>query len=128
MERHGIRMKRNDIILAAIVLFLAAAGLLYMNYAKVSGDMVIIKVDGEIYKKLPLNKDATVKIEGVRGGTNVLVIKDGHADMIDASCPDKLCVDQRDIQNDGETIVCLPNKVIVEIESSKESEVDAVVK
>jgi hypothetical protein len=35
-------------------------------------------------------------------------------------------VHQRDIQNDGETIVCLPNKVIVEIESSKKSEVDAV--
>lgn len=122
----GIDMKRNDIILVAIILVIAAAGLLYMNLSKKSGDMVVIKVDGEIYKELPLNKDTTFEIEGVRGGKNELVIKDGHADMADANCPDKLCVHQRDIQNDGETIVCLPNKVIVEIESSKKSEVDAV--
>lgn len=119
-------MKRNDIILVAIILVVAAAGLLYMNIVKKSGDMVVIKVDGEIYKELPLNKDATLEIEGVGGGRNKLVIKDGVADVVDANCPDKLCVHQRSIQNDGETIVCLPNKVIVEIESTKESEVDAV--
>lgn len=119
-------MKRSDIILAAIILIIAAAGLLYMNYTKATGDMVVITVDGKVYKKLPLNKDATVEIEGVGGGKNKLVIKDGHADMVDASCRDKLCVKQNDIQNDGETIVCLPNKVIVEIVSSKESEVDAI--
>ncbi len=119
-------MKRNDFLLMAVILAVAAAGLIYMNVAKKSGDMVVVKVDGEVYKELPLNKDATLEIEGVNGSTNLLVVKDGHADVVDADCPDKLCVHQRDIENDGETIVCLPNKVVVEIESTKESEVDAV--
>lgn len=119
-------MKRNDLILAAIIIVIAAAGLIYMNISKQNGDVVVIRVDGEIYKELPLNKDTSLEIKGVNGGTNQLVIKDGHADIVDASCPDKICVHQRDIENDGETIVCLPNKVVVEIESSKESEVDAV--
>lgn len=119
-------MKRNDIILVAIILVIAAAGLLYMNIAKKGGDRVVIKVDGKVYKELPLDKDATIEIEGVRGGKNELVIKDGHANIADANCPDKLCVHQREIEYNGETIVCLPNKVIVEIESAKKSEVDAV--
>ena len=119
-------MKRNDIILIVIILFLATAGLLYMNFSKKDGSLVVVKVDGKVYKELPLNKDATLEIKGVGKGTNLLVIKDGHADVVDANCPDKLCVNQRQIDKDGETIVCLPNKVVVEIESSEESEVDAV--
>ncbi len=119
-------MKRNDFILIIIVLAIAASGLIYMNYVKKSGEMVVVSVDGEIYKELPLNKDATLEIEGAGGGKNLLVIKDGYADVVDADCPDKLCVYQRQINKDGETIVCLPNKVVVEIESTKESGVDAV--
>ncbi|MGB8454827.1 MAG: NusG domain II-containing protein [Anaerocolumna sp.] len=119
-------MKRNDIILIIIILALAAAGLICMNIAKKSGDRVVVKVDGKVYKELPLNKDTSLEIDGVGGGKNYLVIKDGHADMVDANCPDKLCVHQRDIENNGETIVCLPNKVVVEIESTKDSGVDAV--
>ncbi len=121
-------MKRNDFILIIIILALAAAGLTYMNFVKKNGDMVIVMVDGKIYKELPLNKDTTLEIEGVGGGKNLLEIKDGHADVVDANCPDKLCVHQRDIDKNGETIVCLPNKVVVEIESNEESEVDAVAK
>lgn len=119
-------MKRNDFILIVIILAVAAAGLLYMNIMNKDGDMVIIKVDGKVYKELPLNKDATLKIKGAGHGWNELIIKNGKADIVDADCPDKLCVKQRAIEKDGETLVCLPNKVIVEIESSKESEVDAV--
>ena len=47
--------------------------------------------------------------------------------MIDANCPDKLCVKQKSISKNNENIICLPNKVIVEVESEENSEYDAVV-
>ena len=46
--------------------------------------------------------------------------------MIDATCPDHICVNQKEISKTGETIVCLPNKVIVEIKGADSSELDAV--
>ena len=46
--------------------------------------------------------------------------------MIDADCPDQLCVNQRAVSADNESIICLPNRVIVEIQSRQESEYDAV--
>lgn len=119
-------MKRNDFILIIVIVIIATIGLLYLNLSKDSGDKVIIEVDGEIYKELPLDVDTTVEIEGVNNGTNQLVIKGGHADMVDASCPDKICVHQTEIQNNGESIICLPNKVIVRIESSKQSDADII--
>ena len=49
--------------------------------------------------------------------SNTLVIKDEMADMIFADCPDQICVKHAPISNVGETIICLPNKVVVTIES-----------
>ena len=54
--------------------------------------------------------------------------KDGTADITEADCPDKLCVHQRAISKTKETIVCLPNKVVVEVTGSEESELDSVAK
>jgi len=119
-------VKRNDFILIGIILLIAVAALLYRNVVKQNGDIIIVYVDGKVYKELPLNQKTTLEIKGVGGGTNLLIIEEGHADMVDASCPDKLCVDQKQIQYNGETLICLPNKVVVKVKSNKESDIDAV--
>lgn len=119
-------MKRNDFILIAIILVTAAAVLFGFNIIKKNGDKVVVKVNGKVVKELPLNQETTLKINGVNGGTNILIIKGGHAFITDASCPDKLCVKHKQIQYNGELIVCLPNRVTVEVKSKKKSEVDAV--
>ena len=49
-------------------------------------------------------------------GYNVIEVKDGYADCTDADCRDGLCVDQKKISRKDETIICLPHKVIIEIE------------
>ena len=53
----------------------------------------------------------------VRGyvGDSYLEVKDGRVRMIDSACPDKLCVKTGWISRPGESIVCLPNRVVIEI-------------
>ena len=58
--------------------------------------------------------------------TNVLTIRDGRADMTEADCPDKLCVHQKAISKNHEMIVCLPNKVVVEVTGSEENGFDSI--
>ena len=58
-------------------------------------------------RRIPIQKDGKT--------TNLLVIKDGKADVTEADCPDKLCVHQKAISKTNETIVCLPNKVVVQV-------------
>ncbi len=119
-------VKKTDILLIVIVLLMA--GVLYFSGAlrptKTGGEAVIF-VDGQEYKRLPLNQDTTVTVE-VDGHINVVEIKDGYANMTEANCPDKLCVRQKKIHLEHETIVCLPNKVIVEIQNGTENDVDSV--
>ena len=58
--------------------------------------------------------------------SNVLMIKDGRAQMKSADCPDQICVRQKAISKEGESIICLPNKVVVSIVGGEEKELDAV--
>ena len=116
---------RNDIILIAVLLVVAGAafGLIQLN--KKSGGYAVVVQDGKETAVYSLNEDASVTITSPTG-FNTLVIKDGKADVTDADCPDRICVNQHSISYDGETIVCLPNKLVVKIVSDAESDVDII--
>lgn len=118
-------MKKNDYILivgilAAVVILLIASRHLWSG----NGALVEVTVDGKVTGQYRLDSEQTIQING----TNILRIQDGKADMIDADCPDKLCVEQKAISKNGESIVCLPNKVVVTVAGGEDAAGDAVVK
>ena len=119
-------IKKNDIILIGTVLLLGLAVIVFMNLTKEEGSMVEITVDGEVYDTLNRTEDASYTVKLEDGTYNNFEIKDGYVDMLDASCPDKLCVNQKHIHFNNETIVCRPNKVILEVISPEDSDVDAI--
>jgi hypothetical protein len=92
-------------------------------------DTVIVKVDGRVRQRLPLNEDASLKIEGDHGFCR-LEIKDGRARVTDADCPDKVCVSQGPVDAGGGVIACLPNKIVIAVEHAGEQadSYDAVVR
>lgn len=113
---------KRDLLLAAAVL-LAAAALFLAREAFFSAPAVAVSVsvDGAETMTLDLNHDEDIVIPSAGGGTNRLIIKDGQAYMTEASCPDKLCVRQGSISETGQSIVCLPNRVIVTITGRKQT-------
>lgn len=121
-----MRIKKADIILliSCIVVFGFATAL--TNYLPGDGDKVIVSVNGETVSKYSLSEDGKYLITGYNGGENILLIENGKASIVDADCPDGLCVKQKAISSQNETICCLPNRVIVEVTSDNENEVDAI--
>lgn len=122
-------MKKNDWIL--MIALLAVAGLIGIGYTFIQGANTedaeaVVLIDGKEYGRFSLDKDREERIEFSDGSYNILVIKDGKADMTEASCPDKICVNHRDISKRGESITCLPNKVIIEIRNGESSDLDAI--
>lgn len=121
-----IKLNKNDFLLILAVLIVSAAALIGCRlFYNQSGSFVQITVNGKVYKELPLDKDTDITIKG-KGGTNILSIRNGYADMTDADCPDKLCVKQKKIHYSGESLVCLPHKVVVTVISDKKSNLDGV--
>lgn len=105
--------KRNDRILLVSVMVLAlAAAFLLWGRGKGQGMTAVVTVDGEELGRYSLLQENQIAI----GDTNVLIIKEGAADMISAQCPDQVCVKHSPISKTGESIICLPNKVVVTIE------------
>ncbi|MFV0528729.1 MAG: NusG domain II-containing protein [Lachnospiraceae bacterium] len=116
-------MKRNDIILVAFILTIAVVALVLYNAGnKSEAVQVQVTVAGEVYGVYPLDEDRVVEIND----TNVLQIQGGKAKMKEAVCPDKLCLGQHAIKKSGQTIVCLPEKVVVTILGDETDAVDAV--
>lgn len=114
-KENNKRKIRNDIILIAAVVLIAAIALTCFLLFKTEGAYAVVTVDGELYGKYSLSDDTTVEIQS-DGGRNLLVISGGKASVTAASCPDLICVKHRAISAEGETIVCLPNKTVVSIE------------
>ncbi len=117
-------MKRNTWILIAVILILAGAFYLLNRYVlQEDGAAALVTVDDKEIGRYSLSEDQTVTLNG---GTNTLVIRDGCADVTDADCPDQICVNQKKISRNGESIICLPNKLVVSIVGSEERDFDAV--
>ena len=117
-------MKKKDWILIFVVLCVAASAYLAHYFLRDTGKgEVIVEVNGKLNGTYSLNEDQEITINQ---GSNLLEIKNGKANMIEADCPDQLCVHQRAVSASNENIICLPNKVVVEIRSKGESQIDAV--
>ena len=103
-------IKKADIILIAAIICISIA-LFFLLVPTNSGNEAVIRVDNQELYRLPLDRDCEIKLSG-----NTVVIKDGCAFMESADCPDKICVNHMEISKKGQSIICLPNGVIVEVE------------
>ena len=120
--------KRNDIILAVVMILVAAAGFLWYNLSKEEGGYVSLIRDGAEVQRFSLSEELEYRIELEDGSYNLLMIQDGQVYMTEASCPDQICVNHRPVSNVGETIVCLPNEIVLKIlERSDKPEIDMVI-
>lgn len=121
--------KRDAVILILVFAVIAAVFLVFWFRPKNDGASVRITVDGKVYGTYILNEEQLIEIENKNGKiTNRLIIENKTARMQNADCPDQLCVHQKAISKENETIVCLPNKVVVEvIQAEEQAEFDAIV-
>lgn len=117
---------RNDILLGAGLIALAAMLYLIFLMFRAPGGEVVIQVDGTEWGRYALKDDCRIEIPGIEDRYNVLIISHGAAWMEQASCPDKICVKSGVIRYRGETIVCLPNQVLVTIEGGQARGADVV--
>ena len=122
-------MTKGDKILIFFVVLLTLASLGFIKKQSLSNDskFISIQINGEEVKKIIFDEDIVGKTFPINSeyGYNLIEIGDEEVRVIEADCPDKIDVRQGYISKIGETIVCLPNKMIVEIKGmDKSQEID----
>ncbi len=118
------RRYRNDIILFTALLALSVLLLILGNLDSKGGGATVTDSQGRVYTfNLYENEDIRIETDL---GYNVISVHDGKIYVSDADCPDCSCVKQGGINKKGDKIVCLPHKLIVEVDSEDNTELDSV--
>ncbi len=119
-------MKPGDwvVIGAALALSAVVAVLVWTDGERAAG-VARVYVDSWLVAELPLDTDGEYVL-GEGDWQNTVEISGGRARMSSADCADGYCVRQGWIQYDGETIICLPHRVVIELEAARESGLDAI--
>ena len=116
----GGRIFRNDLLLIGGLLVVAVVAGLFLYLFRSEGDSVTVTVDGKPYGTYSLAEERVVDIRTGADGAqmNRLVIRGGEALVEVATCPDGICAAHKPISRDGESIVCLPHKVVITVEQA----------
>ena len=124
----GGRKFRNDLIFIGTILMIVAMVAAALFFFRGEGSTVQVEVDGTVIGTYPLSVDREVEIitGENREELNLLVIKDGKATVTTATCPDGICAAHRPISREGESIICLPHKVVVTVVGGEGDEPDVV--
>ncbi|MBT9154957.1 MAG: hypothetical protein DDT39_01647 [Firmicutes bacterium] len=109
-----------------IILFVIAVALLmgawvaYRHFAVGPGGLAIIEVNNREVQRVQLRPGETARRFTVRGTRGELLIEvDGESiRVVEADCPDKVCIGMGRKSRPGEVIVCLPNRVVIRVEES----------
>ncbi|NBJ91504.1 NusG domain II-containing protein [Parablautia muri] len=114
----------SGIILAAFLFWIIP--LLLNERADMNDGRVRVFQDGEEIGVYDVLENQSVLLPYEEEHYNLMVIQDGKVSVAEADCPDGLCTRQREISRNGESIICLPHKLVIRIESNKEGAPDAV--
>lgn len=118
---------KSDIILISIVLLIGTSALVFQQLSMKTGRMVKVYLDGKEVKSFSLDEDTEYKIAAASdregqsddadkfAGYNILVIERGKAYISEADCHEQICVKHNAISKTGETIVCLPHSLVIEV-------------
>lgn len=112
------KLCKNDIILGVVLAGAALVLFACFFFFKGSrrGELVVITIDGQEYGSYELSEEQRISIDTEKGH-NLIVIAEGNVYMEEADCPDGYCISQGKISKVGETLVCLPHRLVVEIRS-----------
>ena len=108
------KMKTKELLLLFLLFLLCGTLFAIRHFTASPKNSIKITVCGREQGIYDLSCDQVIQI----GETNVCEIRDGQVRMIEADCPDQLCIKQGAFGADGGMIVCLPNRVVIEPASS----------
>lgn len=110
MKRNLYKATRYDFILAGIILLLSATSVMSLKGTGQDGGKALVHRDGKLIQEYSLDQKKVIKLEDM-----VMEINEGRIRVIDSDCPNKICVNAGWASTPAQTIVCAPNKVLIEI-------------
>lgn len=117
-----------DILIITIILIVSLFWIIY-NKSGYRDDAdskeINVYVDGDLYGTYRIDIDDTIDIDS-EYGHNTLSVKDNKVCMTDSDCDNNSCINMGAISHSYESIICIPNRVVVEIIDGNKESIDAI--
>jgi len=118
-------LTKGDKILFVILLVTSFASLSFTRFFRDIGREVIVEVDGVRVARLDLFENQTIQVHGPIGKT-VIEVKASKVRVVSSACPHKICVKTGPVNHAGDTIICVPNKVVVRVLGKNKKQLDVI--
>lgn len=121
-------MKKGDIIVifCLVVIFSFSLVLINKSFITTTDKYISVQVNGEEIKKITFSKEKKVYPIRTTFGINILEVSEDGIRVIEANCPDKLDVKFGRIDKVGQAIICIPNRLVIQIKSRQNNDLDVV--
>lgn len=113
-----LQMKPLDFILILLLMMASFTPFLLLNHHQGSSALAQLRVNSQVVKTFDLRQDQTYTYKSQDGDINEIEVKDGKIAIVFANCGDQICVRKGFIDKTGQTIVCLPHRLVIEVLNS----------
>lgn len=110
-----LRMKPLDFILVICLMVASFTPFLLLGGEHCTSRQAQLRVNSQVIKTFDLTKDQTYTYQDADGDINKIEVRDGRIAIVYANCGDQICVRKGFINQTGQTIVCLPHKLVIEV-------------
>jgi hypothetical protein len=120
-QKNKFGLKKGDFLLTALLFFASLGALFPVRRLVHHGNTATLYQDGQQVGTFSLQRNQIVPFDHF-----TIEVRNGAIAIIESDCPQKICVHTGAISNPAQTIVCVPNRILVEIASEKPSALNAV--
>lgn len=106
----GVLMVAGACLIASYAWFWSATG--------GRGERASIWVAGKQLREVSLSSPQTLQVDGPLG-TSTIQVRDGRVRVVDSPGRQKLCVRAGWMSRSGESVICLPNQVVVRVDGGR---------
>ncbi|GAX47605.1 NusG domain II-containing protein [Pseudolactococcus reticulitermitis] len=111
----ALRMKPLDFILVMCLMLASFTPFLLLGGKQGISHQAQLRVNSQVVKNFDLTKNQTYTYQDADGEINKIEVRDGRIAIVYANCGDQVCVRKGFINQTGQTIVCLPHKLVIEV-------------
>ncbi|MCI8668273.1 MAG: NusG domain II-containing protein [Lachnospiraceae bacterium] len=117
--------KKDIMIMTGLLTVAIAAYFIIPLIYGTGGNRAGVYIDGQLYASYDLMDSQRYRIP-VGNEYNEVLIEHGNVRVSSSSCRNQVCVNHTPISKNGESIICLPHKLVIKIENKKETGLDGI--
>lgn len=120
-----IRSRPGDLVLIGVIALFAVVALTRYRFFAAEGAWVSIQAGDTTLQPIALAGTDTLSVTGPAGVTRI-IIAGGSVRVDEAPCPRQICKAAGKISRAGESIICVPNRIVISVQGRRRTEIDAI--